>query len=424
MAEKNGNENYNEVGLYEYETENKNRDQKESVISKDIEHQTQSQDVLFRQDQVDKRGEITGTRAEDERQESDPVKQAVYDELKLKYLYKQSDDSKIKSTSQVSARIHKFGEPAPLIREEEIAIYENPTPDSVLSTPNPLMKPEIQFQIIRRLCNSHYKGLPKAHQTERPHVNWCKMISTHDPEVMIKVNIFYKLIQLDLISILGGIGEGGSSSIHGISGSKSGSGWNQQNICEGFFLLKTYRGTGDCERVFIDLLGRFHGQWGLFFKLFRQKFREICETVGFSKGLWDVNNDRAYSQYTVLKSSKRPLKTEINKYRKEFTNSLRTRPGICSLLNQNQKERAQALKVAVDNISQIKYITQRLCLADYCDIILGKQSVIECAEALTTFFKIKSDTYFDTTERYKSIKPLLIKACSEALFEEKDPGNV
>ncbi|KAH8739416.1 signal peptide-containing protein [Cryptosporidium ryanae] len=420
MAESNGNESYNEGGFYEYETENKNINIKENSISKNPEQQTQIQELQFPQDQVDKGGEVMEPGTEDEKQTLGPIKQALYDGVKLKYIYRQSEDLKIKPTSQTGVKIHRFGEPAPLIREEEIMLYENPTTESLLLAPNPLMKPEIQFQTIRRICNSHYKGLPKAHQVERPHVNWCKMISVNDPEVMIKVNTFHKLIQLDLISILGGIGEGGSSSIHGISGLKSGSGWNQQNICEGFFLLRTYRGVGDCERVFIDLLGRFHGQWSLFFKLFRQKFRDICENVGFSKGLWDVNNDRAYSQYTVLKSSKKPLKLEATKYKKEFINSLRTRPGICSLLNQTQKERAQALKAAVDSIVQIRYVTQRLCLADYCDIILGKQTVIECAEALTTFFKIKSETYFDTTERYKPIKHLLIKACSEALFEEKD----
>ncbi|KAF7457752.1 signal peptide-containing protein [Cryptosporidium felis] len=318
----------------------------------------------------------------------------------------------------------RFADPVPLVREEDLLLYDNPTDELILSIPIPTMKPEFQFSAIRRIANSHYKGLPKSHQVERLNVNWCKAISTGNPEVMIKVGTIYRMIQVDLVSILGGIGSGGSGSNQGVSGSRAGSGWTQQHICEAIYLLNTYRGAGDCERVFIDLLARFHGQWGLSFKMFRQKFREICVEIGYSKGPWDVNNDRAYSQYTVLRSARKPVRLEISKERREFLRLLRTRSGVCSLLSPTLKERAQRLKAAIENIPQIKHISQRISLADCCDIILAKHSIIECADALTTFFKLKAETYFDSTERYRSLRPQLLKACSDALFQEKSQTKI
>lgn len=317
----------------------------------------------------------------------------------------------------------KFGEPVPLIRGEELYMYENPSEELILSISIPTMKPDQQFNTIRKISGSHYKGLPKAHQNERKNVNWCKIVASRDPEAMTKANSMYRMVQVDLISILGGVGPSGSASNQGTSGNKPGSGWNQQHICEGLFLLNTYRGEGDCERIYIDLLARFHGQWGLFFKMFRQKFREICVEMGYSKGPWDVNNDRAYSQYTVLRSAKKPIKFEQSKERKDYIRLLRTRGGVCSLLTQDLKEKALHLKALVDNISQIRHITHRIGIADYCDIILGKQSIVECADALTTFFRLKAETHFESTERYRSIKPLLLKACSEALNYERSPRS-
>ncbi|OII73007.1 uncharacterized protein cubi_02238 [Cryptosporidium ubiquitum] len=332
-------------------------------------------------------------------------------------------DSRKQGVARVSAADFRFGEPLPLVREEELYMYEHPSEELILAIPIPTMKPEQQFNTIRRLSGSKYKGLPKAHQNERSNVNWCKIVASKDPEAMTKANSMYRMIQVDLISILGGIGSGGSSSNQGSSGNKLGSGWTQQHICEGIFLLNTYRGYGDCERIFIDLLARFHGQWSLFYKMFRQKFREICTEVGYSKGPWDVNNDRAYSQYTVLRSAKKPIKVELSKERKDFVRLLRTRSGVCSLLSHTLRERALRLKTSVESISQIKHITQRISLADYCDIILAKQSIIECAEALTTFFKLKAESHFESNERYRSIRSLLIKACNDALFHEKDSNT-
>ncbi|KAJ1609924.1 signal peptide-containing protein [Cryptosporidium canis] len=329
-------------------------------------------------------------------------------------------DSKKNSGSRILVPDFKFGEPASLLRGEELYMYENPSEELILSIAIPTMKPEQQFNAIRRLSGSHYKGLPKAHQTERKNVNWCKVVASRDPEIMSKANIMYRMIQVDLISIIGGIGPSGSASSQGVSGNKLGSGWSQQHICEGLFLLNTYRGEGDCERVFIDLLARFHGQWGLFFKMFRQKFREICTEMGFSKGQWDVSNDRAYSQFTVLRSARKPIKVSQSKEKKEFIKLLRTRGGVCSLLTPSLREKASLLKASVDNIPQIKHISSRISLADYCDIILGKQSIVECADAIITFFKLKSETYFDSMERYRSIKPALLNVCSEVLYSEKD----
>lgn len=332
-------------------------------------------------------------------------------------------DSRKQSRSKVLVPNFKFGEPVPLVREEELYMYENPSEELILSISIPTMKPEHQFNAIRRISGSKYRGLPKAHQNERSNVNWCKIVVSKDPEAMTKVSTIYRLVQVDLISILGGAGLGGSSSNQGPSGDKLGSGWTHQHICEGIFLLNTYRGYGDCERIFIDLLARFHGQWGLFYKMFRQKFREICGEVGYSKGLWDVSNDRAYSQFTVLRSTKKPIKVEQSKERKDLIGLLRTRSGVCSLLSQELREKAMRLKASVESISQIRHITQRISLADYCDVILSKQSIIECAEALTTFFKLKAETHFESSERYRSIRPLLIKACNDALFHEKDSNT-
>ncbi|KAH8584405.1 signal peptide-containing [Cryptosporidium sp. chipmunk genotype I] len=329
-------------------------------------------------------------------------------------------DSRKETGVKASAPDFKFGEPAPLIRDEELYMYEHPSEELILSIPIPTMRPEQQFNTIRRISGSKYKGLPKAHQNERTNVNWCRVIASRDPDNMTKANNMYRMVQVDLVSVLGGIGSDGSSSNQGYSGNKVGSGWTQQHICEGIYLLNTYRGSGDCERIFLDLLARFHGQWSLFFKMFRQKFRQICKEVGYSIGQWDVYNDRAYSQYTVLKSAKKPIKVEPSKERKEFIRLLRTRSGVCSLLSQNLREKAIQLKTSVENIPQIKHITQRISLSDYCDVILGKQSIIECAEALITFFKLKAETYYESTERYRSIRNLLIKACDDALFHEKD----
>ncbi|KAK9171935.1 hypothetical protein CmeUKMEL1_04890 [Cryptosporidium meleagridis] len=332
-------------------------------------------------------------------------------------------DSRKDTGVRVSVPDFKFGEPGPSIREEELEMYMHPSEELILSVPIPTMKPEQQFNTIRRLSGSKYRGLPKAHQNERGNVNWCKIIATREPEIMTKVNNIYRMVQSDLVSVLGGIGLDGSSSSQGYSGSKAGNGWTQQHICEGIYLLNTYRGEGDCEKIFIDLMARFHGQWSLFYKMFRQKFRQICKEAGYSTGRWDVYNDRAYSQYTVLRSAKKPIKTEPTKERREFVRLLRTRSGICSLLPQNLREKAIQLKASVDSIPQIKHITQRISLPDYCDIILGKQSIIECAEALITFFKLKAETYYDSTERYRPIRSLLIKACDDALFHEKDSNT-
>ncbi|KAL7069214.1 hypothetical protein ACR3K2_04710 [Cryptosporidium serpentis] len=312
----------------------------------------------------------------------------------------------------------RFGEPVPQISEEELELYESPNKDMMLAMEIPTMKPQVQFKEILRLSNSKYKGLTQKHRTAQPNVNWCKAIGQMNPRNIEKATTIRRLMQSGWISILGGTGEGGAVSFRGESGQRGPIGWPIQNICEGIYLLETtYHGTGDCERILLDLLARYHGQWGLFLKIFRQRFRQVCQYVGYSIGEWELQNDRAYAPFGVFRSSKAKRgKYVLTEAKREMLNMLRNRGSICSQISKEDNYRAMLLKSVIDKFGPLKHINYRVVLADYCEVVYAKRTIVECVEAILTLFKIKSTSNFDSTSRFNFARDIFSQACKEAGF--------
>ncbi|EEA06396.1 uncharacterized protein CMU_008880 [Cryptosporidium muris RN66] len=312
----------------------------------------------------------------------------------------------------------RFGEPVPQISEEELELYGSPNKDMILAMEIPTMKPQVQFKEILRLSNSRYKGLTPRHRTAQPNVNWCRAIGRMDPRNIEKATTIRRLMQSGWISILGGTGEGGAVSFRGESGQRGPIGWPIQNICEGIYLLETtYHGTGDCERILLDLLARYHGQWGLFLKIFRQRFRQVCQYVGYSIGEWELQNDRAYAPFGVFRSSRSKRgKYILTEERREMLNMLRNRGSICSQISEEDNHKAMLLKSTIDKFLPLKHINYRVVLSDYCEVVYAKRTIVECVEAILTLFKIKSTSNFDSTSRFNFARDIFSQACKKAGF--------